>query len=256
MKTVTPAKGFTIYRQGDRAEAVFIVKEGAVEVLREGVDGPVVLARLERGEIFGETGVIMDEPRSTSMRAAEDCTLLRIEREEFLQVFPDDNPLGLPLLRMLCERLSRIDRQMVHSEVMRQAEKATLAQMGLVRLLPASELVERQIGSGGIRITSLPFVVGAKSGRVPADSRNKVLKLTTSADPSLSPEHFAIERRDGHLIARDLGGRLGTRVDDRPLSRYGAEATAVLHFGTNEIVAGSAESPFRFRLLIERNDQD
>ncbi|RMF16260.1 MAG: FHA domain-containing protein [Alphaproteobacteria bacterium] len=256
MKTLTPAKDAMIYRQGDPADAVFIIKEGAVEVLRDGIEGPIVLARLERGEIFGETGVIMNEPRSTSMRAAEDCSLLRIERSEFLEVFPDDNPLGLPLLRMLCERLSHADRQMVHSR-RKGPEKAELKLVGLVRLQPASEFLERQLGKDGIRIRDLPFLVGAKSGRLPANiEKNRVLKLPVGKDPSLSPEHFAVERREGYLIVRDLGSRLGTRVNGRSLSRYGDEATATLHFGLNEIVAGAADSPFRFRLLVEKAGQD
>ncbi len=252
MKTLTPPKGALIYRQGDPADAVFIIEEGAVEVLRQGVGGPVVLARLERGEIFGETGVIMNEPRSTTMRAAEDCVLLRIEREEFLQVFPDDNPLGLPLLRMLCARLSRADRHVVQGR-RKGPEKAALSHVGLVRLLPASELVERRLGGDGVRVSKLPFVVGAKSGGMPTGDPGRFLQLPTGADTSLSSEHFAVERRDGYLIVRDLGSRLGTRVNGRALSRYGEEATAVLHFGTNEVIAGAADSPFRFRLMVEKS---
>ncbi len=251
MKTVTMPAGATIYREGETAEAVFVIEDGEVEVLRQGVAGPVRLAVLGRGEIFGETGVIMGEPRSTTMRALVATRLLRVERDEFIEAFSRNNPIGLPLLRMLCQRLAHADRHMVHSRRPR-AEKARLAQIGTIRLLGACETVTRQIGEKGIAIRSLPFTVGAKAGAAKIPERTEsALFLETDRAGDLSPNHFAIARRDGYLILRDLGSRLGTVVNGQSLSRYAQEATAVLHFGPNEIIAGAKDSPIRFQLVVE-----
>ena len=250
MKTVTMPAGATIYREGEAADAVFVIEDGEVEVLRQGVAGPVRLAVLGRGEIFGETGVIMDEPRSTTMRTLVETRLLRVERDEFIEAFSRNNPIGLPLLRMLCQRLAHADRHMVHNQRPR-AKKAHLAGVGTIRLFGACEAVSRQIGEKGIAIRSLPFTVGAKAGVGQTPQRtDSALFLETDRAGDLSPSHFAIARRDGYLILRDLGSRLGTIVNGQSLSRYGHEATAVLHFGPNEIVAGAKDSPIRFRLVV------
>ncbi len=251
MKTISVPERAVVYREGDEPDAVYVIEDGKIEVLRKGAAGPVRLAVLGRGEIFGETGVIMGERRSTTMRALEPCRLLRVERAEFIEVFSRDNPLGLPLLRMLCRRLAETNQQLVDGR-RRRMEKARLADIGTLRLQPASEAVRRQMGEKGVVIRHLPFTVGARAaGSQAPDVTPSALFLETDRAGDLSPNHFAIERRDGYLILRDLGSRLGTIVDGRHLSRFGHEATAVLHFGPNEIVAGATDSPFRFHLMVE-----
>ncbi|RMD87876.1 MAG: hypothetical protein D6807_06975 [Alphaproteobacteria bacterium] len=251
MEHVQYKKGEVIYREGDPGDAIFVLEEGAVAVSREVSGRQVRLAVIGKGEIFGESGVILGKPRSTTMTALSPVSALKVDRPQFLQVFSEDNPIGLPLLRMLCTRLEKADRRMLDIEDDTR-EKASLARLESVRIFGESPLVAKQVGERGARVRQFPFRIGrVMTANRPPSIRPDGLALFPGNDASLSPEHLALEKRDGYLIVRDLGSYLGTLANGRYLSRFSQEATAPLYFGVNEVIAGTADSPFRFRIVIE-----
>lgn len=246
--------GAEIYGEGEDSDAIYVIQDGLVEVSRRDDGRPVRLGVIGKGEIFGETGVILDQPRSTSMIALSDAVLLKVTKKQFFEIF-GNNPIGLPLLRMLCNRLDRMNRKLLESQHQTPVP-ARLYEIASIRLLPGSELTARQIGEEGvtISITSLPFRVGQmRSQKGVAAMSSSALSLPMSNDSSLSPDHFAMEKRDGILIVHDLGSYLGTIANDQHLSRYGHTATANLTFGANEVIAGTEKSPYRFRILVDRS---
>ncbi len=133
MKADRYGAGQIIYREGGPGDAVFVIKEGEVEVLRDVGGEQVRLAVLRKGAIFGEMGVLRDKPRSTTTRALGDTNLVTITKETFLSTFQSDNPLALPLLRMLCERLSQADSQLVEQKI--YSEGARLDEVAKIHLL-------------------------------------------------------------------------------------------------------------------------
>ena len=58
-------EGVTVYKSGDRADAIYIINRGALEVVHEesayGARTPV--SYLSRGDVFGETETLSDVPR-------------------------------------------------------------------------------------------------------------------------------------------------------------------------------------------------
>ncbi len=252
MKEAQFADGETIYQEGEHSDAVYVIQCGAVEVLRQADGEDIRLGLLGRGEVFGEMGVIQDKPRSTTMKAVGDVSVLRLSRNAFISVFGDDNPLGLPLLRMLCERLARADERLMEDSLP-GTETARMAELGSIRLLAASRSVEMQIGAEGIVISRLPYRVGRRAVLDhESAATHSELSLGIRDDPAISPEHFALEERDGVLIVRDLDSYLGTIVNSRSVSRFGNSKTIPLVFGSNLVVAGGMESSHRFTVLVER----
>jgi len=73
-----------IIREGSLGEFVYILVAGRVAVVKEIAGGTrQVLARLEPGQSFGEMSLVENSPCSASVRALEECTLLRISQADF-----------------------------------------------------------------------------------------------------------------------------------------------------------------------------
>ncbi|MFQ5773528.1 MAG: cyclic nucleotide-binding domain-containing protein [Kiloniellaceae bacterium] len=243
--------GHVIYREGEPGAAVFVITEGEVEVLREVGDEEVRLAVLGNGAIFGETSVIRNQPRSTTVRALGSVTLIVIPKDTFLSIFGRDNPLALPLLRLLCERLLHAYSQLMAHRI--YTEGARHDEVRRIRLLPASPEMRSQIGSEGVVVADLPFHVGRHLLPDEATTATKLdLTLQALGGDQISPLQFAIEGRDGRLVVRDLESHLGTLVNGRRIGHFEQSDIADLRFGANRVQAGGLESPFRFNVIVER----
>jgi len=244
--------GDVIYQEGGPGDAVFILTKGEIEVLREVDHKPVRLAVLRTGAIFGEMGVIRGKPRSTTVRAMGDVTLMTIPAETFLSAFQRDNPLALSILQMLCERLLQADNRLMEQRL--YVDGARVDELKVIRLLAASPEVEAQIGSEGLTIDKLPFHVGRSA--LPGESvgaKRSELMLHALAG-QMSPLQFAIEEHEGRLALHDLGSHLGTLVNGVRIAHFERADMADLRFGENRIQAGGLESPYRFHVIVERKD--
>jgi uncharacterized pyridoxamine 5'-phosphate oxidase family protein len=98
--------GSVIARQGAPADKFVIVVEGEVDVTRAGDGEPEEVMTLRPGDFFGEVAVLRDTPRSATLTAVADTTILTMERDEFTTVVSQS--LGAPadFDRILRERLS------------------------------------------------------------------------------------------------------------------------------------------------------
>ena len=74
--------GQNIVRQGDVGVAMYIIRVGQVEVVRESDGRMEVLARLGPGEHFGEVAVLRDVRRTATVRAIGAVEVLRLSRED------------------------------------------------------------------------------------------------------------------------------------------------------------------------------
>lgn len=75
--------GEVIFHQGDEGDKFYLIREGQVEVLIDGPDGPRVVARLEKGNIFGEMSLLKHQPRNATVRAVDEVELCVLGRDDF-----------------------------------------------------------------------------------------------------------------------------------------------------------------------------
>ncbi len=81
-----------VIRQGEDAEAFYIVRGGHLAVFRDAVGMPVqLLARLGPGEYFGELGLIGGGKHTASVKASEPSRLLKIGNRDLME-FLDGHP--------------------------------------------------------------------------------------------------------------------------------------------------------------------
>ena len=94
-------KGKIIIRKGTVGDAMFILAEGSVRIH----DGDHVLARLEKGEVFGEYSLIDKDERSASVTAETDCLLLTLSQSDFYRIAIQNNEVIRGVLKVLIRRI-------------------------------------------------------------------------------------------------------------------------------------------------------
>ena len=68
--------GESVFEQGDRADLVYMIEEGTVDIVRVNADGSEeLLTSMGPGQYFGELGALLGYPRSASVRATTDLVL-------------------------------------------------------------------------------------------------------------------------------------------------------------------------------------
>ena len=93
--------GDVIFREGDPAEELFIVKSGKVEVRL----GNRLLDTLPELSIFGEMALIDRSPRSATVIAATDATIVPVGEKQFLFLVSQTPHFALNVMRTLARRL-------------------------------------------------------------------------------------------------------------------------------------------------------
>ncbi len=76
--------GDVIVHEGARAEAAYIITAGTCEVRKRDPNDPnksITLRTLHAGQVFGETAIFADAPRSASVVALEDVSTVVVERQ-------------------------------------------------------------------------------------------------------------------------------------------------------------------------------
>lgn len=96
--------GEEILKEGEKKDQLFILAEGSVEVLKEGVQIATVN---EKGAVFGEISALLKTPHNATVRAITRSVFYIIpEAEKFISENPS---VTLAVARMLAERLAAID---------------------------------------------------------------------------------------------------------------------------------------------------
>jgi len=153
--------GQVVVRQGDRAEAFYVVRSGTLEVFETNTETQAerVLRVLGRGESFGELAVVQASVRTASVRAVEEVEVFEIERNTFHRLLADmvHVPEFAPTFQDMTEL--RGLRAFKHLEL---DELADLLEYGEWITVPPGEAIIKQgetgdafyaIGSGQVDVT-------------------------------------------------------------------------------------------------------
>jgi len=108
VRVVILEEGQVLFRQGDTANSLYVIVAGAVVPIAEG-ERRRKLAVLERGEFFGEIGLMTKQPRNATIEAIVDTKLLAIDRRVLWELIAKQPSVAKAILRFLRARL--IDRQ-------------------------------------------------------------------------------------------------------------------------------------------------
>lgn len=98
--------------KGDDGTCLFAVCRGTVEVVVPSAEGKdAVISLITESEIFGEIALLDGRPRTADAMAFTDCTLMVIERRDFLPLLHEQPSITVKLLEILCARVRRTTEQ-------------------------------------------------------------------------------------------------------------------------------------------------
>lgn len=109
--------GEWVFREGSTGDALYVVESGSVDVVKEqGDEENTTLANLGAGEFFGEMSLINRQPRSASIRAAEETVLLKLPGENFQDMMSSNHRTALKITyniaRVLSNRLESMNEKL------------------------------------------------------------------------------------------------------------------------------------------------
>jgi CRP-like cAMP-binding protein/cytochrome P450 len=103
----TFAAGEIIIREGDAADAFYIILGGSVDVTRIVNGAPHQLAHLGESQFFGEIGLLQNIPRTATVTAAENgVEVLVLGRAEFLDLIANSDFVSSDMARLLQKRMA------------------------------------------------------------------------------------------------------------------------------------------------------
>jgi diguanylate cyclase (GGDEF)-like protein len=106
--------GHVVTRQGEPSENLWVLLSGRVRVVEATADGQaeMLLGELGKAEIFGELGILRDQPRSATVIAVDRTHCLVIRQRDFMAVLEESPELANALLRIVAGRLYDADRKL------------------------------------------------------------------------------------------------------------------------------------------------
>ena len=100
-KEISFKEGAKIVEQGGMGVGFFLIVDGQVEVRK----GAKVLAKLSKGQFFGEMSLIDDQPRSADVYAVKPTKCFALTTWSFSGILKSNPEMALPLLKEVVKRL-------------------------------------------------------------------------------------------------------------------------------------------------------
>lgn len=142
--------GKTLFEQNEASDALYMLEDGQIHVVRQYPDGEqVILATEGPYYVIGDLSMLTGSPRTGAVVAVSDCTLIRLSREAFDDVCSRVPGISASLVTYVAKRLYRLNLQ--------------------VR--------EHAIGNVAARVASLLMLL---SGRE-SDTKNTVIRINRMA---------------------------------------------------------------------------
>ena len=109
-----------LFKEDDKADSVFLLLTGKLEVFVQRGDQDVVLTETNPGTVIGELAVLCGIPRSASVRAQEDSAVLEWSDESFRTLLLRDPHLSQRIFSQILRTLVDKERALIDSLITAQ----------------------------------------------------------------------------------------------------------------------------------------
>lgn len=109
---LTYAAGEDLFHQGDPGDAAYVILKGSVDVVIGEGDDELVVNRLGTNELVGDMALLSTKPRSATVRANSDVTVLELKKDLFLELIEGSPHVAAHIARIMSDRLYSMTEQL------------------------------------------------------------------------------------------------------------------------------------------------
>lgn len=193
-------RGATIFLQGEKASAIYIVAEGWVKLYRISRSGAeAVVAVFTKGSSFGEAVAFRNDVYPVAAEAVTDCSLIRIEADTIISLIRETPEIAISILSATFLHLHSLVAQVEQLKARTGAQR--VAEF-LLELAPVAE--------GGCVVT-LPYdkaLIAGRLGMKPESLSRAFAKL----------RDYGVTVRHNNASINDLAALRGLTEEDPALS--------------------------------------
>lgn len=186
--------GEVVMHEGDRLPAcLYVVLTGLVRITKTGTNGKeTILRTLTTGEIFAAPALLGDRIAPATVTVEQDCQVLTLEREAFLDAIRHEPEIALKLLSLFNQRLQQLHNT-VHGLV---SERAIVRLARLLQYAAAEQGTEATTHGKQLR-AHLPYYQIARSIGI---TYEECVRLFKQIHPAV------VYSRGGKITIQDAAG--------------------------------------------------
>jgi CRP-like cAMP-binding protein len=110
------AEGQELCHQGEQGDAMYVILGGVAEVLIDGKDGgQISVAEMRKNDFFGEIAILLDVPRTATIKAKTPVSTLKITKEMFYRLVAEFPQLAIEVMRELAHRVDDTNQKLKES---------------------------------------------------------------------------------------------------------------------------------------------
>jgi hypothetical protein len=153
-----------IFEQGDAGDALYFIDSGKVDISVTDAGGKRrVLAVLGDGESFGEMALLTEGPRTATVSAATDVSLLRIDKEPFDELIERSSTIRRAIEELNAQRLAENVTAISGTEDVKRWQEAAVASIQRLTRNEEVRLRAKHVSAGA----PLPIFLGVMLDGIP-----------------------------------------------------------------------------------------
>jgi uncharacterized membrane protein len=126
LREVNVEGGANVFAQGDQGDAMYVIEDGAVDIVAGSGKQKVILRSLFKQQYFGELSLLDGAPRSATVAASRKTHLLALDRDDFVAFIKKRPDAALSIMHEVGERMratNELMTQTVTKNVLEEEDK-------------------------------------------------------------------------------------------------------------------------------------